>query len=181
MTSRMMQLNTEKSDESQQAPASPSLIPSYLQTNNSYAGLCFDFHPDFSPSDLQGVTDNQPFTNNPQFLTVGATNTPVGPLQTANFWLCDQKPEIPTAVLPKVENGAQANQKDPLEDTQKRQLRLRKNREAARDYRRRRNAYIAALEKRVVKLEQQNTTLAAELRVLKSLHQNNMGSFFRMQ
>ncbi|XP_014915859.1 cyclic AMP-responsive element-binding protein 1-like [Poecilia latipinna] len=59
----------------------------------------------------------------------------------------------------------------PLEDSlQKRELRLMKNREAARECRRKKKEYVSCLENRVAVLEQQNKTLIEELRALKDIY-----------
>ncbi|XP_072769570.1 cyclic AMP-responsive element-binding protein 1-like isoform X1 [Nerophis lumbriciformis] len=47
---------------------------------------------------------------------------------------------------------------------------LMKNREAAREYRRRRKAYVQGLEERVAKLENQNKALKEELKSWKEMH-----------
>ncbi|XP_037295481.1 cyclic AMP response element-binding protein B-like [Manduca sexta] len=58
-----------------------------------------------------------------------------------------------------------------LEDqTRKRELRLLKNREAARECRRKKKEYIKCLENRVAVLENQNKALIEELKSLKELY-----------
>ncbi|XP_062526317.1 cAMP responsive element binding protein isoform X6 [Bombyx mori] len=58
-----------------------------------------------------------------------------------------------------------------LEDqTRKRELRLMKNREAARECRRKKKEYIKCLENRVAVLENQNKALIEELKTLKELY-----------
>nr|CAG4650483.1 EOG090X0DMT [Sida crystallina] len=60
---------------------------------------------------------------------------------------------------------------DPSEPTmQKRELRLLKNREAARECRRKKKEYIKCLENRVAVLENQNKALIEELKSLKELY-----------
>jgi hypothetical protein len=56
------------------------------------------------------------------------------------------------------------------EATRKRELRLLKNREAARECRRKKKDYIKCLENRVALLENQNKTLIEELKSLKELY-----------
>lgn len=53
----------------------------------------------------------------------------------------------------------------------KRELRLLKNREAARECRRKKKEYIKCLENRVAVLENRNQTLIDELKSLKELYQ----------
>ncbi|KAF0028308.1 cyclic AMP-responsive element-binding protein isoform X3 [Scophthalmus maximus] len=54
----------------------------------------------------------------------------------------------------------------------KRELRLQKNREAARECRRKKKEYVKCLENRVAVLENQNKTLIEELRALKDIYQH---------
>jgi hypothetical protein len=57
------------------------------------------------------------------------------------------------------------------EDTmRKREVRLKKNREAARECRRKKKEYVRCLENRVAVLESQNQALIGELRALKELY-----------
>ncbi|CAL8293363.1 unnamed protein product [Lota lota] len=63
-------------------------------------------------------------------------------------------------------------QKPPEEITQKRELRLMKNREAARECRRKKKEYVKCLENRVAVLENQNKTLIEELRALKDIYRH---------
>ena len=57
------------------------------------------------------------------------------------------------------------------EETQrKRDVRLKKNREAARECRRKKKEYVRCLENRVAVLESQNQALIGELRALKELY-----------
>lgn len=56
------------------------------------------------------------------------------------------------------------------EVTRKRELRLMKNREAARECRKKKKEYVKCLENRVAVLENQNKTLIEELKALKDLY-----------
>ncbi|XP_075870977.1 cyclic AMP-responsive element-binding protein 1-like [Nelusetta ayraudi] len=61
----------------------------------------------------------------------------------------------------------------PVEDdVQRRELRLIKNREAARECRRKKKEYVKCLENRVAVLENQNKTLIEELRLLKDIYKH---------
>ncbi|XP_007888775.1 cyclic AMP-responsive element-binding protein 1 [Callorhinchus milii] len=63
------------------------------------------------------------------------------------------------------------NQPHNAEDTaRKREIRLMKNREAARECRRKKKEYVKCLENRVAVLENQNKTLIEELKALKDLY-----------
>merc|ERR1711976_773308 len=56
------------------------------------------------------------------------------------------------------------------ESNRKREMRLMKNREAARECRRKKKEYVKCLENRVAVLENQNKTLIEELKSLKELY-----------
>lgn len=58
----------------------------------------------------------------------------------------------------------------PEDQTRKREIRLQKNREAARECRRKKKEYIKCLENRVAVLENQNKALIEELKALKELY-----------
>ncbi|XP_037135856.1 cyclic AMP-responsive element-binding protein 1-like isoform X1 [Syngnathus acus] len=63
----------------------------------------------------------------------------------------------------------------PFEDvTQKREQRLMKNREAARECRRKKKEYVKCLENRVAVLENQNKTLIEELRAMKEIYRHKV-------
>uniref|UniRef100_A0A9J7XV50 cAMP responsive element binding protein 1a n=1 Tax=Cyprinus carpio carpio TaxID=630221 RepID=A0A9J7XV50_CYPCA len=62
------------------------------------------------------------------------------------------------------------NQGGTEEVTRKREVRLMKNREAARECRRKKKEYVKCLENRVAVLENQNKTLIEELKALKDLY-----------
>ncbi|XP_047012907.1 cAMP responsive element modulator b isoform X1 [Ictalurus punctatus] len=82
----------------------------------------------------------------------------------------------PTSSLP--QGVAMASSTSPLHSSQqlgeeasrKRELRLMKNREAARECRRKKKEYVKCLENRVAVLENQNKTLIEELKALKDLY-----------
>ncbi|KAI4871257.1 hypothetical protein NFI96_019784 [Prochilodus magdalenae] len=60
------------------------------------------------------------------------------------------------------------------EALRKRELRLMKNREAARECRRKKKEYVKCLENRVAVLENQNKTLIEELKALKDLYSHKI-------
>ncbi|CAL8312118.1 unnamed protein product [Merluccius merluccius] len=68
--------------------------------------------------------------------------------------------------------NSHGTQKPPEEVTRKRELRLMKNREAARECRRKKKEYVKCLENRVAVLENQNNTLIEELRALKDIYRH---------
>ncbi|KAF0046541.1 hypothetical protein F2P81_000174 [Scophthalmus maximus] len=67
--------------------------------------------------------------------------------------------------------GAMHNPPPHAEEvTRKREVRLMKNREAARECRRKKKEYVKCLENRVAVLENQNKTLIEELKALKDIY-----------
>jgi len=71
---------------------------------------------------------------------------------------------------PEQSNSTSPNVGGPTEANRKRAVRLQKNREAARECRRKKKEYIKCLENRVAVLENQNKALIEELRSLKELY-----------
>nr|XP_046227491.1 cAMP-responsive element modulator-like isoform X2 [Scatophagus argus] len=107
-----------------------------------------------------------------------STQTPRTALQTLNvpqngtagdFTSCQLR--NPSSNLPQgvVEASAHSSHKPTEDALQKRELRLMKNREAARECRRKKKEYVKCLENRVAVLENQNKTLIEELRALKDI------------
>ncbi|XP_051543250.1 cAMP-responsive element modulator-like isoform X2 [Myxocyprinus asiaticus] len=80
----------------------------------------------------------------------------------------------PTSSLSQVMGSSLGSLPSPQEFTEeasrKRELRLMKNREAARECRRKKKEYVKCLENRVAVLEKQNKTLIEELKALKDLY-----------
>ncbi|KAE8298673.1 Cyclic AMP-dependent transcription factor ATF-1 [Larimichthys crocea] len=72
-----------------------------------------------------------------------------------------------TVVMTSPVGLSQGKSDDP---TMKREIRLAKNREAARECRRKKKEYVKCLENRVAVLENQNKTLIEELKTLKDLY-----------
>ncbi|CAG5895560.1 unnamed protein product [Menidia menidia] len=69
---------------------------------------------------------------------------------------------------------AHTSKKNPEDDLQRRELRLMKNREAARECRRKKKEYVRCLENRVAVLENQNKTLIEELKALKDIYRHKV-------
>ncbi|XP_035512843.1 cAMP-responsive element modulator-like isoform X2 [Morone saxatilis] len=82
----------------------------------------------------------------------------------------------PSSSLPQGVAGSSAHSSQkPIEGAlQKRELRLMKNREAARECRRKKKEYVKCLENRVAVLENQNKTLIEELRALKDIYRHKV-------
>uniref|UniRef100_A0A3Q1GMY8 cAMP-responsive element modulator-like n=1 Tax=Acanthochromis polyacanthus TaxID=80966 RepID=A0A3Q1GMY8_9TELE len=82
----------------------------------------------------------------------------------------------PPSGVPQCSAGvsAHSSQKPVEEALQKRELRLMKNREAARECRRKKKEYVRCLEQRVAVLENQNKSLMEELRALKDIYRHKV-------
>ncbi|XP_028289086.1 cAMP-responsive element modulator-like [Parambassis ranga] len=76
----------------------------------------------------------------------------------------------PTSSIPQKTSGPHHSQTSLEEALKKRELRLMKNREAARECRRKKKEYVNCLEKRMEILENQNKTLIAEIKALKDIY-----------
>ncbi|KAM9790978.1 cAMP-responsive element modulator-like isoform 1-T1 [Syngnathus typhle] len=72
------------------------------------------------------------------------------------------------AAAPGATHGPQSHHTEEV--TRKREVRLMKNREAARECRRKKKEYVKCLENRVAVLENQNKTLIEELKALKDIY-----------
>ncbi|XP_070532616.1 cAMP-responsive element modulator-like [Ptychodera flava] len=77
---------------------------------------------------------------------------------------------IPQGVVMAAPSNLQSSQQLAEEASRKRELRLMKNREAARECRRKKKEYVKCLENRVAVLENQNKALIEELKALKDLY-----------
>uniref|UniRef100_H3DAQ2 Activating transcription factor 1 n=1 Tax=Tetraodon nigroviridis TaxID=99883 RepID=H3DAQ2_TETNG len=91
-----------------------------------------------------------------------------GELQTYQIRTAGASGSLPQTVVTNSPVGlSQLKLDDP---TMKREIRLAKNREAARECRRKKKEYVKCLENRVAVLENQNKTLIEELKTLKDLY-----------
>ncbi|MEE6467155.1 hypothetical protein FKM82_007149 [Ascaphus truei] len=78
---------------------------------------------------------------------------------------------LPQGVVVAASPGTMHSPQQMAEEvTRKRELRLMKNREAARECRKKKKEYVKCLENRVAVLENQNKTLIEELKALKDLY-----------
>ncbi|XP_057189471.1 cAMP-responsive element modulator isoform X2 [Triplophysa rosa] len=78
---------------------------------------------------------------------------------------------LPPGVVMAASPGAMHSpQQNAEEVTRKREVRLMKNREAARECRKKKKEYVKCLENRVLVLENQNKTLIEELKALKDIY-----------
>ncbi|XP_026205265.1 cyclic AMP-dependent transcription factor ATF-1 isoform X2 [Anabas testudineus] len=91
-----------------------------------------------------------------------------GEVQTYQIRTAPTSSSMPQTVVMTSSVGlSQSKSDDP---TMKREIRLAKNREAARECRRKKKEYVKCLENRVAVLENQNKTLIEELKTLKDLY-----------
>lgn len=91
-----------------------------------------------------------------------------GEVQTYQIRTAPTSASLPqTVVMTSPVGLSQTKTDDP---TLKREIRLAKNREAARECRRKKKEYVKCLENRVAVLENQNKTLIEELKTLKDLY-----------
>ncbi|XP_069011265.1 cyclic AMP-dependent transcription factor ATF-1 isoform X2 [Embiotoca jacksoni] len=91
-----------------------------------------------------------------------------GEMQTYQIRTGPSSTSLPqTVVMTSPVGMSQSKSDDP---TMKREIRLAKNREAARECRRKKKEYVKCLENRVAVLENQNKTLIEELKTLKDLY-----------
>ncbi|XP_056293935.1 cyclic AMP-dependent transcription factor ATF-1 isoform X2 [Pseudoliparis swirei] len=91
-----------------------------------------------------------------------------GEMQTYQIRTAQTSSSLPqTVVMTSPMGHSQGKSDDP---TMKREIRLAKNREAARECRRKKKEYVKCLENRVAVLENQNKTLIEELKTLKDLY-----------
>uniref|UniRef100_UPI0037E9363B cyclic AMP-dependent transcription factor ATF-1 isoform X2 n=1 Tax=Semicossyphus pulcher TaxID=241346 RepID=UPI0037E9363B len=91
-----------------------------------------------------------------------------GEMQTYQIRTAPTASSLPqTVVMTSPVGLSQGKSDDP---TMKREIRLAKNREAARECRRKKKEYVKCLENRVAVLENQNKTLIEELKTLKDLY-----------
>ncbi|XP_071341803.1 cAMP-responsive element modulator-like isoform X2 [Trachinotus anak] len=102
------------------------------------------------------------------------TSKPPVPGSTGDMTACQL--HKPSSSLPQGVEGASAHSstKPAADALQKRELRLMKNREAARECRRKKKEYVKCLENRVAVLENQNKTLIEELRALKDIYRHKV-------
>ncbi|XP_061386981.1 cyclic AMP response element-binding protein B isoform X2 [Musca vetustissima] len=128
--------------------------PSYNKIYSEISGPDITGGPNLQMSDNVGIPALAP----------GSAGSGTGPLihlppeNSSTFYLSNRLPYNPN-------NNVIAE-----DQTRKREIRLQKNREAARECRRKKKEYIKCLENRVAVLENQNKALIEELKSLKELY-----------
>merc|ERR1719189_3529526 len=108
------------------------------------------------------TTSSQQSVSSPQF---SSTTTNGG---SGSVFIPAGSPEQQIVTVQSNSNGSSGNQAE--EAARKREVRLMKNREAARECRNKKKEYIKCLENRVAVLENQNKALIEELKSLKELY-----------
>ncbi|XP_053198395.1 cAMP-responsive element modulator-like isoform X2 [Scomber japonicus] len=91
---------------------------------------------------------------------------------TGDLTACQLRNSSSSLLQAAVESSPRSSQKPMGDSVQKRELRLMRNREAARECRRKKKEYVKCLENRVDVLENQNKTLIEELRALKDIYRH---------
>lgn len=117
------------------------------------------------------TTSSQQSASSPQFSSTTTTNGTTG----SSVFIPAGSSEQQIVTVQSNTNGSPGN---PAEEAaRKREVRLMKNREAARECRNKKKEYIKCLENRVAVLENQNKALIEELKSLKELYtgQNSSG------
>ncbi|XP_034024117.1 cAMP-responsive element modulator-like [Thalassophryne amazonica] len=89
---------------------------------------------------------------------------------TGSMNACNMHKSSCSSPLGSMMAGSNSSQESAEEVLRKRELRLLKNREAARECRRKKKEYVKCLENRVAVLENQNKTLIEELKALKDIY-----------
>ncbi|XP_078703958.1 cyclic AMP-responsive element-binding protein 1-like isoform X37 [Branchiostoma floridae x Branchiostoma belcheri] len=102
-----------------------------------------------------------------QFVTVPVSISPAGEVQAYQI---RAPSSLPAGVVMATPTGITSPQQLAEESARKRELRLMKNRVAARECRKKKKEYVKCLENRVAVLEQQNKALIEELKQLKDLY-----------
>uniref|UniRef100_A0AAY5K5M5 cAMP responsive element modulator n=2 Tax=Esox lucius TaxID=8010 RepID=A0AAY5K5M5_ESOLU len=91
--------------------------------------------------------------------------------EMSGYQICTPTSSLPQGVVMVESPGSMHSPQQMAEEaTRKRELRLMKNREAARECRRKKKEYVKCLENRVAVLENQNRTLIEELKALKDIY-----------
>ncbi|XP_078062864.1 cyclic AMP-dependent transcription factor ATF-1-like [Mustelus asterias] len=96
--------------------------------------------------------------------------TTSGEVQTYQIRSTPTTNPLPQTVMMSTPVNIQPQSTKTEDATMKREIRLMKNREAARECRRKKKEYLKCLENRVLVLENQNKTLIEELKTLKDLY-----------
>ncbi|KAM7370150.1 hypothetical protein PAMP_011428 [Pampus punctatissimus] len=115
----------------------------------------------------------QPLANTRPYYKDGLAthNNPTLPSSTGDLNACQLR-NPGSSFAQGVAGASSQNPQKPVDALQKRELRLIKNREAARQCRQKKKEYVKCLENRVDVLENQNKTLIEELRALKDIYRH---------
>lgn len=137
--------------ETVQIPAAREQTPLPVSQSILVHPISTPLHPyNTNPAQLGGLSPYESFKPEPSYLP----DSPLGSFDT----------DSPICHLSTGPEGM------VIEATKRREIRLQKNREAARECRRKKKEYIKCLENRVQVLEQQNKALIEELKNLKEMY-----------
>ncbi|XP_047468096.1 cAMP-responsive element modulator-like isoform X2 [Mugil cephalus] len=169
-------------------PSSSTSSQNYVEKHNYAQRYCVpptagcpQFLPDWTQNwpPMSTPQTPQPPLRGPEY-NRGAVNvpqknyTPALPGSAADMSSCQLRNTTSSLPHGAAGVGDPSSQKPVEEVLQKRELRLMKNREAARECRRKKKEYVRCLENRVAVLENQNKTLIEELRALKDIYRHKV-------
>lgn len=117
-----------------------------------------------------GIVQSIQTQDGQQFFVPAATAVNIARLGDVQAYQIRPATSLPQGVVMTAPGNLQQQQVMVEEAGRKRELRLMKNREAAKECRRKKKEYIKCLENRVAVLENQNKTLIEELKSLKELY-----------
>uniref|UniRef100_A0A3P9LZM2 BZIP domain-containing protein n=1 Tax=Oryzias latipes TaxID=8090 RepID=A0A3P9LZM2_ORYLA len=148
-------------------PATPPFLCQTPSTRAAQAHTLLSLRTEPTATFLQaGESPQQFYIHGGQVLIQAATgDIPAYQLRSPNSSLAQ------SIVLAESPSNMQSPSSQHAEEiTRKREVRLMKNREAARECRRKKKEYVKCLENRVAVLENQNKTLIEELKALKDIY-----------
>ncbi|ETE65149.1 Cyclic AMP-dependent transcription factor ATF-1, partial [Ophiophagus hannah] len=156
--------SSDSMDSSQKARGLLARRPSYRKILND---LSSEDTRDRKGDESNAVVTSVPVTA-PVYQTSTGQYTASGDMQAYQLRRTPTTTSLPQTVVMTTSLTSQSTKTD---DPQlKREIRLMKNREAARECRRKKKEYVKCLENRVAVLENQNKTLIEELKTLKDLY-----------
>ncbi|XP_053198394.1 cyclic AMP-dependent transcription factor ATF-1-like isoform X1 [Scomber japonicus] len=157
---------------------SPNTFHYYEETARCQQHFCVSTLPEGPVQFQPGVTQNlppmpgtHPYYNENVDVPQMHSN-PTLSASTGDLTACQLRNSSSSLLQAAVESSPRSSQKPMGDSVQKRELRLMRNREAARECRRKKKEYVKCLENRVDVLENQNKTLIEELRALKDIYRH---------
>ncbi|XP_038611600.1 cAMP-responsive element modulator isoform X4 [Tachyglossus aculeatus] len=161
-------IEEEKSEEGGTSPnISPMAVPTsiYQTSTGQYIAIAQGGAVQISNPGSDGVQGLQTLT-----MTNSGTTPPAATGDMPTYQIRTPSTALPQGVVMAASPGSLHSPQQLAEEaTRKRELRLMKNREAAKECRRRKKEYVKCLESRVAVLEVQNKKLMDELETLKDI------------